>query len=111
MIRQATWQDNHWQVECDDGQIYPFERIWLATGTSNHAHQHRLLKDVLLEYPTTLIEGLPVFDSYLRLPGSELFIMGGLAALQIRPVARNLAGGRMASDRIVPALSKASLAL
>jgi len=37
--------------------------------------------------------------------------MGGLAALQVGPVARNLSGARMASDRIVPALSKPSLAL
>ncbi|WP_204101948.1 MULTISPECIES: hypothetical protein, partial [Spirulina sp. CCY15215] len=30
--------------------------------------------------------------------------MGGYAALQVGPVARNLAGGRLACDRIVPAI-------
>jgi hypothetical protein len=34
-----------------------------------------------------------------------------LAALQVGPTARNLSGARAASDRIVPALTKASLAL
>ncbi len=31
-------------------------------------------------------------------------VMGGLAALRVRPVARNLYGAKMASERIVPAL-------
>jgi hypothetical protein len=34
---------------------------------------------------------------------------GGLAALQLGPVARNLSGARMASSRIVEALLKPSL--
>jgi hypothetical protein len=32
--------------------------------------------------------------------------MGGLAALRVGPTARNISGARMASDRIVPALTK-----
>jgi hypothetical protein len=54
---------------------------------------------------------LPVLDEHLRWPGCELFVMGGLAALQLGPVARNLYGARMASGRIVPALTKPSLGL
>lgn len=36
---------------------------------------------------------------------NELFLMGPWAALQVGPVARNLFGGKLASDRIVPALT------
>jgi hypothetical protein len=37
--------------------------------------------------------------------------MGGLAALRIGPVARNIGGGKMACKRIVPAIVKPSLAI
>ena len=35
--------------------------------------------------------------------------MGGLAALQIGPVARNIGGGKMACQRIVPVASQIRL--
>jgi hypothetical protein len=98
-------------VKCANGDVYECDRIWLATGTKFNCQQNPLLQDVLAAYPTETIDGLPVLDEYLRLPGSEFFLMGALAALQVGPVARNLSGGRMASDRIVRALTKASLVL
>jgi cation diffusion facilitator CzcD-associated flavoprotein CzcO len=110
-VAEASWQENQWQVQCKDGNIVNCDRIWLATGTRFDARQHPLLKDVLATYPTEIIKGLPVVDEYLRIPGCEFFVMGAYGALQIGPVARNLAGGRMACDRIVPALTKPSLAL
>ncbi len=60
-------------------------------------------------YPTEIFNGLPVLDEHLRLPKSNFFIMGGLAALRVGPVARNIAGGKMACQRIVPAIVKSSL--
>jgi cation diffusion facilitator CzcD-associated flavoprotein CzcO len=118
-VVEANWHKERWQVrcadrelhECDLEKIYFANRIWLATGTKLDAKQHPLLKDVLATYPTEIVNGLPVLDEHLRLPGSEFFVMGGLAALQVGPVARNLAGGRKASELIVPALTKSSLAL
>lgn len=70
-----------------------------------------LLAEVLDAYPLTVVRGLPILEPYLRWPGCELFLMGGLAALQVGPVARNLSGARMAGERIVPALMKSSIAL
>jgi hypothetical protein len=52
---------------------------------------------------------LPTLENHLRWPGSQVFIMGGLAAMRVGPTARNLSGARMASQRIVPALTKASV--
>ncbi|MBE9166087.1 SidA/IucD/PvdA family monooxygenase [Pleurocapsales cyanobacterium LEGE 06147] len=125
-VVEAAWQSDRWQVRCADGELHEWDpalrmlphleeicfadRIWLATGTILDAKQHPLLRDVLATYPTEIVRGLPVLDEYLRLPGSEFFVMGGLAALQVGPVARNLAGGRKASELIVPALTKPSLA-
>lgn len=70
-----------------------------------------LLQDVLKTFPTEIVNGLPILDEHLRLPKSNLFIMGGLAALRIGPVARNIGGGKMACQRIVPAIVKPSLAI
>lgn len=100
----ARWQEQQWRVECSDGSHLQAERIWCATGTALDIRQHPLMADVLTTYPTQIIQGLPVLDAHLRLPNSQLFLMGGYAALQVGPVARNLAGGRLACDRIVPAI-------
>ena len=108
-VSSASWQDNNWQVNCQDNSKHQFNRIWLATGTKLDAIDLPLLKDVLKVYPTEIVNGLPVLDDRLRLPKSNFFIMGALAALQIGPVARNIAGGIKACDRIVPALIKPSL--
>jgi hypothetical protein len=108
----AQWQNNYWQISCIDGSNrHQFNRIWLATGTIFKATNHPLLKDVLKKYPTEIVNGLPLLDEHLRLPKSNLFIMGGLAALQIGPVARNIGGGKMAASLIVPAIVKPSLAI
>jgi hypothetical protein len=108
-VSSAQWNDNHWQVSCVDGGKHEFNRIWLATGTRFNASAHPLLKDALETYPTEIVNGLPVLDKYLRLPKSNFFIMGGLAALQIGPVARNIGGGKMAGRLIAPAIVKPSL--
>ena len=126
-VSDLKWQDNLWQVLCHDGSKHQhgdctwlgnpavphhqFNRIWLATGTRFNAAGHPLLQDVLETYPTEIVKGLPVLDEHLRLPKSNFFIMGGLAALQIGPVARNIGGGKMACQRIVPAIVKSSLAI
>ncbi|NJR69365.1 MAG: lysine N(6)-hydroxylase/L-ornithine N(5)-oxygenase family protein [Synechococcales cyanobacterium CRU_2_2] len=87
------------------------DRLWLATGQVMDARQHPLLQSVQQAYPTQMVAGLPVLDQHLRWPGLELFVLGGLAALQLGPAARNIHGGRMAAERVVPAIVKPSLAL
>lgn len=110
-VSNAQWQNNVWQVDCEDGTRHEFNRIWLATGTRFNVKEHPLLENVLNAYPTEIVNGLPVLDEHLRLPKSNFFVMGGLAALQIGPVARNIGGGKMACQRIVPAIIKSSLAI
>ncbi len=110
-VSEAHWQNDLWQVCCHDGSKHQFNRIWLATGTRFNVTEHPLLQNVLNAYPTEIVNGLPVLDEHLRLPKSNFFIMGGLAALQIGPVARNIGGGKMACQRIVPAIVKPSLAI
>jgi cation diffusion facilitator CzcD-associated flavoprotein CzcO len=108
-VRQAIWQNHHWLVICHDGKQLEFDRLWLATGTQLHASMEPLLSELQATYPTEIIGGLPTLEDHLRWPRSQVFIMGGLAALRVGPTARNLSGARMASQRIVPALTKASV--
>jgi cation diffusion facilitator CzcD-associated flavoprotein CzcO len=110
-VQQATWQQDHWSITCHNQQQMEFDQIWLATGTQLDVQNEALLQETQASYPTKIIGGLPVLDAHLRWPGSQIFVMGGLAALRVGPTARNLSGARMASDRIVPALTKASICL
>jgi FAD-NAD(P)-binding len=115
-LSQANWNENSWQVHCDNSVVHDcihhqsINRIWVATGSQLDAQNHPLLQDVLAAHPIECVNGLPVIDEHLRWQGCELFIMGGLAALRVGPAARNLSGARAASDRIVPALTKSSIA-
>ncbi|MGD1901214.1 MAG: FAD/NAD(P)-binding protein [Geitlerinemataceae cyanobacterium] len=109
-VASATWKENAWSVACNLSGAHdciahqPIDRIWLATGTTLDIDRWSLLDDIRAEYPVPTIDGLPVLDDRLRWPGCNLFVMGGAAALQLGPVARNLYGGKLASQRIVPAL-------
>lgn len=114
-VATAHWQEDTWKVRCDNHSVHdymahqPIHRIWLATGTTLDIRSHPLLMDVLAQHPIETIHGLPLLDEHLRWPGCELFLMGPWSALHVGPVARNLFGGKLACDRIVPALTKASL--
>ncbi|MBE9064159.1 FAD/NAD(P)-binding protein [cf. Phormidesmis sp. LEGE 11477] len=115
-VTHAVWQEEHWQVQCDNPTVHDcfdhqsINRIWLATGTRLDITAHPLLQDVMEQHPVDVVHGLPILDQHLRWPGCELFLMGPWAALQVGPVARNLFGAKLAGDRIVPALTKSSLA-
>ena len=93
------------------GETLFVDRIWLATGTKLDIAAEPTFKEMLETHPIEIVKGLPVLDKHLRWPGCELFLTGGLAALQVGPVARNLSGARMACDRIVRAIVKSSIAL
>lgn len=103
-VVKAVWQGNSWLVHCHNGEENECDRIWVATGTKLDVTAEPLLTDILDVFPLPVARGLPVLDPCLRWSGCELYMMGGLAALQIGPTARNLSGARMASERIVSAL-------
>jgi hypothetical protein len=111
-VQSAAWKGDSWTVTCNQADAHdclahlPIDRIWLATGSTLDVNHWPLLADIRATYPQTVINGLPVLDHHLRWAGCNLFIMGGAAALQLGPVARNLYGGKLASGRIVPALIK-----
>jgi len=107
-VVEVEWTDNQWLVKFTDGEQERFHRIWLSTGNRFDVNSEPLLKEVLQAYPIQVINGLPMLDDNLGWRGCPLFIMGGLAALQIGPVARNLSGARMASDKMLKAIIKSN---
>ncbi|MFM7423638.1 MAG: SidA/IucD/PvdA family monooxygenase [Elainella sp.] len=115
-VAEAKWSGASWQVCCNNAAVHnclheqQIDRIWCATGSQLDAASQPLLQSVLAAHPVELVKGLPVLNEHLRWRGCDLFLMGGLAALQVGPTARNLSGARMVCERIVPALTKASLA-
>ena len=110
-VIKADWKDHQWEIKCQDEKTLFCDQIWLATGTQFRVNDYPLLTDIQDKYPTQFVQGLPVLDQYLRWPSLELFMMGGLSALQLGPVARNLAGAIKGSQRISEALVKPSLAI
>ncbi|MDA0267523.1 MAG: SidA/IucD/PvdA family monooxygenase [Cyanobacteria bacterium] len=114
-IHSAAWQGDVWKVTCHQPSAHncianrPIDRIWLATGSTLDVNHWSLLSDIRGTHPLPLVHGLPVLDADLRWAGCNLFIMGGAAALQLGPAARNLFGAKLASERIVPALTKNKL--
>ncbi len=114
-VQSVEWKGDTWKVTCNLSDAHdciahqPIDRIWLATGSTLDVNHWSLLSDISATHPLPLVHGLPILDPHLRWAGCNLFIMGGAAALQLGPVARNLFGARLASERIVPALTKNSL--
>ena len=98
-VDAAQWADGRWTVTVG-GHRRPADRIWLGTGSRTSIDAEPLLGDVPADFPAEVVDGLPVLDRFCRWPGTELHLMGGLAALQLGPFARNIAGARMGADRI-----------
>lgn len=108
-VVKTEWLGDGWRVYCSDNVVHKCERIWLSTGNKFDISREPLLQNILQAFPIATVNGLPVLDKYLRWPGCELFLMGGFAALQVGPTARNLSGARMASEKIVPAIINSTI--
>lgn len=115
-VQKAQWQESisAWDLECHNGEklvsdrlsVGSQNRLWLATGFTLNVSQQPFLQTMIQHHPIPIVNGLPVLSTHLRWGNHELYLMGGLAALQVGPTARNLSGARMASERIVDALIK-----
>jgi len=102
-VKSVTWNDE-WTVQCDSGDLFRCDRIWVATGSQLDIQQLLLFSNVLKQCPIEVVSGLPVLNENLRWKDCNLYLMGGFAGLQVGPTARNLSGARMASERIVSGL-------
>lgn len=84
-------------VELDVGdQRIEADRCWLATGTRPDVRADPALRRFVDHH----IDGMPVIDPNLRVRGTNLFVTGRLASIELGPAAGNLWGARMAARRI-----------
>jgi hypothetical protein len=88
------------------GETRHVDRVWLATGHDFNVTSEPLLDELCRTHPTRIVCGLPVLDAGCRWPGTTVHLMGALAGLQLGPVARNLAGARMAAERVAATLGR-----
>lgn len=105
-VQAAHWNSGEWDIVCTGGQRLSADRIWLATGHRQGVSQQLLLQQLHQQQPIELVDDWPVLGPDLRWPGTPVHLMGGLAALQVGPAARNLFGGREAAQRICRAVVK-----
>jgi cation diffusion facilitator CzcD-associated flavoprotein CzcO len=103
-VRQLRWCGSHWQVACSDGGPLEVERIWLATGHQQGVSHQPLLRQLQRQRPLQLVDDWPVLSPELAWPGTGVFVMGGLSALQLGPAAANIHGGREGARRIIAGL-------
>ncbi|HEY2704507.1 MAG TPA: hypothetical protein VGL20_12530, partial [Candidatus Dormibacteraeota bacterium] len=100
-LREVSWSGTSLDV---DG--VGADRLWLATGHGYHVAAEPLLDELCRTHPVRVVAGLPVLTGDCLWPGTAVHVMGGLAALQLGPIARNLAGARIAAERIAAAAGR-----
>lgn len=84
------------RVRCD--------AVILATGTTPHLAGAPALDGLARRLGTARVGGRPVLDATLRLPGSNVHVLGRLAQLSLGPIAGNLAGARRGAEQVVGAV-------
>ena len=106
VVQQAHWRDGGWSLLGPEGTHLSADRLWLATGQRLGVSQCPLMRQLHQQRPAPLVGDWPVLGPDLSWPGTSVSVMGGLAALQLGPAARNLHGGRLAAQRITRAWIK-----
>lgn len=95
----SDFRDGH--IFTTDGRRFPADSVILATGFEKGLPGGKLIKQMINELDLPLSPcGFPILTEQLEWsPG--LYVSGGLAEMVVGPVARNIAGARLASKRIL----------
>lgn len=83
------------------GQSLDVDRVLLATGFESGRPGGALVDGLAEEGLPCAACGFPIVDTHLRWH-RRLFVTGPLAELEVGPAARNIAGARMSTRRIIP---------
>jgi len=115
---------NGFRLELTSGDSISVDRIVLATGLGKRPPGHAIIHPLAEEAGLPLSPcGYPIVDESLlwrqkasdgnndpsassSSSSSNIFVSGGLAELELGPSARNIAGARMAAERIAAAASE-----
>jgi len=91
-----------------NGEAIVADQCWLATGTIPDSRADAALGPAV-EATVDHLNGIPVVDRDLRLPGTNVFVTGRLATTELGPAAGNLWGARMAARAISRAITSVDL--
>ncbi len=92
------------------GDIIKVDKVLLATGFGKKRPGGKLIQD-LIEMADLEVSGFcgyPICDAHL-LWHPKIFVAGALAELELGPSARNIAGARLAAERILQAIEATKL--
>lgn len=91
------------ELQLSSGLSIEVDQVLLATGFGKRPPG--LIHMNKLDLPVSEFCGYPIVDYDLRWGGSEsrIFVSGALAELELGPSARNIAGARLAAERILGA--------
>mmetsp|Transcript_60649 Transcript_60649/g.71992 ORF Transcript_60649/g.71992 Transcript_60649/m.71992 type:complete len:483 (+) Transcript_60649:264-1712(+) len=89
------------------GNTIEVDEVLLATGFGKKLPGGKLIKDLIEKYSLEVSDfcGFPIVDENLSWRGSSqrIYVTGALAELELGPSARNIAGARLAAERILQA--------
>lgn len=102
-VKQLVHDERGWIAQLVDAQELSLDHVVLATGFNQHRPGGDWL-DAAIERESLPLApcGTPSVDAALRW-SDGLFVTGSMAELEVGPVARNLAGARVAMERIMSA--------
>ena len=90
------------------GNTIEVDEVLLATGFGKKLPGGKLIKDLVKNFDLEVSDfcGFPIVDENLSWGSKGIYVAGALAELEIGPSARNIAGARLAAERILKAATK-----
>lgn len=101
IVEEVFSSDEILGIQFQDGRVVEADRILLATGFSPVRPGGKMVKELADYADLPCAEcGFPIVDASLRWH-KWVRVSGPLAELEVGPVSRNIAGARMAGDRLI----------
>jgi hypothetical protein len=96
---------SHLELTLSCGKVIQVDQVLLATGFSKNVPGGALVRDLVDNSRLDVSEfcGYPIVDENLLWDQKRIYVAGALAELELGPSARNIAGARLAAERIVQA--------
>ena len=94
------------ELELSSGETIEAGEVLLATGFGKGIPGGKIVREDLVERAGLEVSdfcGYPIVDDTLSWH-KRIYVAGGLAELELGPSARNIAGARLAAERIVDAV-------
>jgi lysine/ornithine N-monooxygenase len=96
---------SHLELTLSSGQMIQVDQVLLATGFKKNVPGGSLVRDLVdnSRLDVSKFCGYPIVDENLLWDKKRIYVAGALAELELGPSARNIAGARLAAERIVQA--------